>query len=144
MVQGGGFARGANGSERPSVVWAMSCDYVMIDNSGRFSIIGVFEGATMAQFPSAIPQFFVISMWSGPASATFTTETWLWSPDNEVIERTPPFPSQFSNFGKGLIINRFLNVAFPKPGVYHLELIVDGQGAFQLPLVIQEHQHDHA
>ncbi len=118
----------------------MTCDYVILDNANRFSLVGIFEGINLNDVPGIHPQFFVVSMWTGPALTPYSSETWIWGPDNEVLARTPAFSSQFSSHGKGLIINRFLNVSFPQPGVYTVELLVDGRGVHQFPLIIQAHQ----
>jgi hypothetical protein len=137
VVQGGGLQAGPREGTDPRVEWAMTCDYVILDTSSRFSLIGVFEGINLTEAPGVHTQFFVVSMWNGQPLAPFTAETWIWSPDNEVLTRTQPFASQFSPHGKGLIINRFLNVSFPRPGVYTIELLADGRGIHQFPLIIQ-------
>lgn len=137
MVQGNSGPGSPTPADGTRVIWAMTCDYVMLDTSNRFSLIGVFEGLSLPELPSMHPQFFVASLWSGPPSSSYTTETWLWSPDNEVLARTPAFPSQFSAAGKGLIVNRFLSTTFSQAGTYMIELLMDGKALHQFPLIIQ-------
>jgi hypothetical protein len=115
----------------------MAADQFIVDRSGKFSIIGVWENIFATNFPALHPVLFVVTAWTGDPNAMLLTETRIWTPSQALLMTTGAQPFQLSPAGKGLSVNQFFQVQFAVPGQYRIEAVVNGVSAYHFDVAVQ-------
>jgi hypothetical protein len=72
-----------------SIEWALLADYVMLDNSGKLSIIGIFDRLYLNAPHAMHPMAFVVARWRGAPNAVLASELRIWSPGRELLVGAP-------------------------------------------------------
>jgi hypothetical protein len=114
----------------------MLADYVLVDNAGKLSIIGIFDRLFAAPFPSLHPQLFIVARWTGGPSKAEATEIRAWSPGGELLVGAQQ-PLEFGPDGKANTIARLSPLPLPGPGDYTLELLAGGASIHHIPLAVE-------
>jgi hypothetical protein len=127
---------------KPEVMWSFVADLFILDQSGKFSIVGAWESITAMNFPAVHPQLFLITGWRGDPLATFMTETKLWMPSGALLSTTGNHPVHLSTAGKGLNVNQMVNLQFPQAGEYTIELFHFGDQAWTGKIAVQRAAQD--
>ena len=123
---------------KPRVLWSFVADQFIVDQGGKFSVIGVWETVSAPMFPAVHPQLFVVTGWQGDPHANFLTETRLWTPSGALLTSTGPHPFQVSPVGKGINVNQFVNVNLPQSGAYRLEVLAYGEIAYDSTITVNQ------
>jgi len=116
------------------VLWAFAADQFIVDRSGKFSIIGIWEAVFAPNFPAIHPQVFIVAGWSGQASAQMTYEVRIWAPGNTLLITSAPTPFQLGPNGKGISVHQFAPVQLAQPGTYKIEILMNGVLAHTMEL----------
>jgi hypothetical protein len=124
---------------------AVLCDYAVISQDGKLSILGMFEDLAAASFPTMIPPFFLVSSWQANP-AEFDKEKviklmvlgedggHLGTLEQSIRIQRPPVP------GRPAIINhviRMEGLILPGAGAYQFVLHVGDDPKVDVPLHVR-------
>jgi len=123
---------------KPSLVHTILCDDVRQELGGKFSLMGLFETISAGAFPAVHPRFAIMNEWSG-GQGEFTAKIRLLGPDRKTVlsESEATFALFNENQHHRDISLRF-NTAFPSPGTYWIEMLLDNEQIAVLPLPVQQ------
>lgn len=123
---------------QPTVKVALLCDYALTGMDQRLSLIGIFNNINFPSLPAAYPQFFVVFVLNLERAehevhlgiVNPTGQQML--PDAEPVNVDVEVPGAETN----LVIG-FNNIQFDRPGIYQVQLFVNGRLAHSIPLNVQ-------
>ena len=111
------------------------CDFVITSQDGNLSLIHLFSDLFFTTFPAAYPRLFVVFFLAldrgehqvqvsilDPGGAPLLSEV---EPANLDVE----LPGAESN-----LVMELPNFVFPRPGIYQVQLLVDGRLVHGMPL----------
>src|SRR5690242_5707551 len=113
----------------PDVEWSLLCEYCLIDAAGKLSVLGIFDQVVARQLPVQQPVLFVVTRWRSEPHQTFTVETRLWTPTEQLLQTTGAVPVAPSPSGQNMTINQFLSLTFDREGQYLVELLANDETA---------------
>ena len=117
----------------PTVEWSLLCDYCLIDQTGKLSLIGIFDSVAVASFPAQHPMLYVVTRWRSEPGQTFVAETRIWTPTEKLLVTTGPVQVAPNPGGHNLTVNQLRNVAIEREGQYLVELLAEGETARYYP-----------
>src|SRR5688572_26320152 len=120
----------------PDVEWSLTCDYCVLDQAGKLSIIGIFERIMAESVPVLHPVLFVITRWRNPGGETFKAQTRIWTPTEQLLVGTNPAQVPPSPLGQHVTIDQFRGLVLEREGQYLVELLADGETARYYPLEV--------
>ncbi|MBX5490341.1 MAG: hypothetical protein IRZ14_04225 [Chloroflexi bacterium] len=123
----------------PSVQWSLICDYYLIDQAGRLSLLGIFDRLVVPQLPVVYPYLHVVTQWHLGSARQFRLETRLWTPTEQVLATSGELPVGPVPNDQHLTINSFANLTLERAGQYLVELLADGETARFYPLQVTPH-----
>src|SRR6202011_528133 len=109
------------------VLWAMTADQFIVDQAGKFSVIGVWENLAALAFPAVHPLMFVVSAWEGDANSSVLAETRIWTPQQALLVSTGAMPLRFGANKRALSVNQLVQTQFVTPGAYRIEFLAEGR-----------------
>lgn len=123
----------------PDLQSSLLCDDVRQERNGKFILIGLFDALSVASFPAVFNRLCVVNRWCC-GRGKFKQKSRLLMPDEstvlvegqEVRVRLP------DTEGTATSVEFFLNVKFDAPGVYWVEILLDGDLKLRYPLKAQE------
>ena len=123
--------------ESPILQYAILCDGVANDQSGKPVYIGVFDRLSR---PTVLPQFVVALRWiCGLGSHQFNLK--VLDPDLNLLKEIGGFPMQFKTktdvFSVDLPI---INFNFNKVGVYWIAIMLNNINHLSIPLPVHQLQ----
>ena len=123
---------------RPALVHTILCDDVRQEAGGKFSLMGLFETISAGTFPALHPRFAIMNEWSG-GRGEFLAKIRLLAPDKKtVLSESEAKIALFNETQRHRDISIRFNTAFPAPGTYWLEMLLDGEQAGLVPLPVQQ------
>jgi hypothetical protein len=120
-----------------NVEWSLIADYAMVDQTGKLSLIGIFNRLWAPVFPSMQPVVFLVSAWAGEPNRAVTSELRIWGPSKELIVGGQQ-PVQLGPDGRANGIYRLSPLPLPTPGTYTFELMLEGVSAAHVPLPVEQ------
>ena len=107
------------------------CDYAMVDQKGKLSVIGIFNNINSSSFPARHPKMFLVYLLEGSTSEKGILEGQLLlkDPSGNILIQMNGLQFKFEGGNNGLPINSNFIIElndqiFPKPGKYQFELII--------------------
>ena len=123
---------------KPVLVHTILCDDVRQEIGGKFSLMGLFETISSSTFPVVHPRFAIMNEWSG-GRGEFKARIRLLAPDRTtVISESEAKLSLFSETQHHRDISLRFNTAFPTPGTYWIEMLIDNDQIALVPLPVQQ------
>ena len=124
---------------KPNLQFSVLCDDVRREDNGKFMLIGLFEAINAKKFPATHPVLFVVNRWC-KGSGTFTQKIRIVNPkDNSTIFQTEEQAFELADIDRHhTLISRFNNVAFPGPGKYWVEVLLDNELVINYPIMLNE------
>jgi hypothetical protein len=119
--------------ETPNFLWALLCDYFLIDQSGKYSFIGVFDRIGAATFPVVQRSFYVAVSMEGDANSSIPALLDVWSPDGTLLISTPESQVVFSAAGRAMFVNLIYDLQLPGPGGYSITVEAAGRPVASTP-----------
>jgi len=111
----------------PSVQWSLVCDYCLVDQGGRLSLIGIFDRLVMPELPIVYPLLHVVTQWRIGGENTFRMEARLWTPTEQVLSTSGEVLVGPLMGDQHLTINRFGALTLERSGQYLVELLANGE-----------------
>ena len=123
---------------------ALIADAATIDNSGKLSILGIFDRIGTSSFPARHPRMVLVLRFIAALNETGKHRIWitLRDPDGKEVVgvdgemQLGPGPA---GDGGGIRVPHVLHLdglVFPVPGQYAFDVRVDGQHHVSLPLTV--------
>lgn len=126
-----------NKTEQPTLQFSVLCDGIATpeEMNKKPVFIGVFSNLVK---PMVIPQFFIVNRWINGLGEHEQTIRIL-DPDLKEIAKTVKQKfSLASKVNAADIFSGFVNLSFPKAGVYWIKVEIDGKTAMAYPLPVFE------
>ncbi|MBI2401654.1 MAG: hypothetical protein HYW06_14025 [Gemmatimonadetes bacterium] len=124
--------------------FAVVCDYAIVDQYGKLSVLGIFQHIWVAQFPAVHPRLHLVLRLKGKRTEvgehrvrirlTDTTGTEVLSGDGTVTLAEPPAGVTEVEAGAILVFD----VPFAHAGRYVFEITVDGELQASVPLTVAQ------
>jgi len=126
--------------------FAVVCDYALVDQYGKLSVMGMFQHIWVAQFPALHPRLHLVLRLKGKRTeiGTHQVKIRLIGPDGGEIlsgDGTVNFaepPAGVTEIEAGAIL--VFDVPFAQPGRYQYEITVDGELETTLPITVGQSQ----
>src|SRR5579871_3013219 len=73
------------GGSRPRFLWGLFCDHFLVDVSGKYSFIGVFERIGAMTFPAVHKVMWIAFALRGQPNERAMGVVTVWSPQSEIV-----------------------------------------------------------
>ena len=128
---------------RPNLQLSVLCDDVRREDNGKFMLIGLFEAITAKVFPASHPALFVVNRWCKGQGNFSQKIRIINSKDKSTIFQTNEQAFELADIdGHHTLISKINNLAFPGPGKYWVEVLLDGDLILNYPLILREIKPD--
>jgi hypothetical protein len=115
--------------------YTIVCEDVRLEINHKLSLMGIFYAVQVPQFPVTMLKVVVLNHWSGEGK--YLSEVRILSPDRvEPIAVSPPSPFEIPANGYADNVTIFANVAFPVPGSYVVQTLINSTLFAEQQLVI--------
>lgn len=124
--------------------FAVVCDYAIVDQYGKLSVLGIFQHIWVAQFPAVHPRLHLVLRLKGKRTElgqhrvrirlTDANGTEVLSGDGTVTLAEPPAGVTEVEAGAILVFD----VPFAHAGRYAFEITVDGELQASVPLTVAQ------
>jgi hypothetical protein len=112
---------------KPKLSYTLLCDDVRQELGGKFSLMGLFETIYAGSFPAIHPRFAIINEWIG-GKGEFLARIRLLAPDKkQVLSESESRLVLYSETQRHRDIAVRFNTAFPAPGTYWVEILLDNE-----------------
>lgn len=126
--------------------FAVVCDYALVDQYGKLSVMGIFQHIWVAQFPAVHPRLHLVLRLKGKRTEVgqHQVKIRLTGPDGAEIlsgDGTVNFaepPAGVTEIEAGAIL--VFDVPFAQAGRYQYEITVDGGMQTTLPITVAQTQ----
>lgn len=111
----------------PDLQFSVICEDVVQDKlTGKLIFYGIFDALGAARFPVEHKRLFVVNRWCN-GDGEFAQRTKILSPDRKKLAETSDIKFSLPNTkSKHTSIERFDNIILEKPGIYWLEVYLNG------------------
>ena len=126
------------------VDFALACDYALIDQYGKLSVLGIFQHIWVAQFPTVQPRLHLVVRLKGKRTEVGQHHigirlldeegTQILNGDGAVTFNEPP--AGVIEIEAGTVLA--FDVPFRAPGRYHFEIGIDGQTETIVPITVSQ------
>jgi hypothetical protein len=125
---------------------ALLCDYAMVSQEGKLSILGIFDRVNPPRLPGLVPSMFVVTSWKAEDDERAATKQFriaVAQPDgNELVKAefsvvVPP------DAPEPIRINHILGLAgllLPSEGRYSVRVFVDDEQEVEIALDVDQAQ----
>ncbi|MFH1783092.1 MAG: hypothetical protein ABH848_05705 [Candidatus Omnitrophota bacterium] len=123
----------------PDLQFSIVCDSIRREDNGKLMFIGIFEVIGAKKFPARHHQLFIANRWI-KGSGTFTEKTRIVSlKDNKVLVETKEVTFELKTMeASHTVISKFVNVMFPEPGKYQVEVLLNGNILRFYPIILAQ------
>lgn len=99
------------------------CDYALVDQQGKMSIIGIFDEFRVEKFPAGFVDKFLVATISGDQNKEYKLTVEMEKDNNKHnLLRPTIVNAKTSQNGKNNLIIRLTNVTFEKEGDYFFKI----------------------
>lgn len=129
-----------------NVDFAVACDYALVDQHGKLSVLGIFQHIWVARFPTVHPRLHLVLRLKGRRTEVgeHTIDIRLRDDaDGEVLRGNGSVtfaepPAGVLELEAGAVLA--FDVPLQRPGQYRFEVMVDGTLAATVPLMVSQAQ----
>jgi len=124
---------------KPDLQFSIVCDSIRREDNGKLMFIGIFEVIGAKTFPAKHHQLFIANRWIKGAGK-FTEKTRIINmKDNKRIVETKEVNFELKGIDSAhTVISKFLNIVFPEPGKYQVEVLLNGEILRYYPIVVTQ------
>jgi len=125
----------------PDLQSSLICDDVRQERNGKFMLIGLFDAIHTEKFPSTFAKLCLVTRWCS-GEGTFTQRSRIMHSDQHTVlaEGKDVQVKLASPEAAATSVEVFINVAFPQPGVYWVEILLDDDLKIRYPLRVNRIQ----
>ena len=125
----------------PDLQSSLICDDVRQERNGKFILIGLFDAIHTENFPSTFAKLCLVTRWCS-GEGTFTQRSRIINPDQKTVlaEGKDVRVNLPSPEAAATSVEVFINVAFPQPGVYWVEILLESDLKIRYPLRVNQLQ----
>ena len=124
--------------------FAVAADYAIVDQSGKLSVLGMFQHIWVQQFPAMHPRLHLVLRLKGKRTEVGDHHVQirlLDEQDVEIIGGTGNVsfaepPAGVTDIEAGAIL--VFDVPFPHAGAYRFEITIDGEPKAAVPLTVTQ------
>lgn len=123
----------------PAVKLAVLCDYALTSQDGKLSVLGIFSQMNMAQLPGVTPPYFAVVV-LGLEQGSYSVRFGVVDPVGQQVltDEAPEFDMEVETAGADTnLVIQFNNLPLSRPGIYQIQLFLDGRLTHSLPLNVQ-------
>lgn len=126
---------------KPDLQFSIICDSIRREDNGKMMFIGIFEVIGAKNFPATHHELFIANRWI-KGMGRFTERTRIVnSKDSKIVAETRAVDFELKGIDAShTVISKFVNIAFPEPGKYHVEVILNGEVIRYYPLTVAQEQ----
>ena len=127
-----------------NIALAVVCDHALIDQSGKLSVIGIFERIWVERFPAVHPRLHLVLRLKGRRTelGEHPVAIALHDPDGRevlrgdgVVQIGEP-PAGVTEVEAGAVLA--FDVPLERPGVYTFDVAVDGERQASVPVTVSQ------
>ncbi|MDQ3804890.1 MAG: hypothetical protein M3416_13800 [Acidobacteriota bacterium] len=123
-------------NDKPVLVYTIFCDDVRLEVGNKLSLMGVFHQVMVQQVPVTLMKFAVVTQWRGGSGRHLSEVRILDGGRRQPVVLADPAPFEIAPGGVANNISFFFNVAFPAPGRYWVQTLLDSTLADEQELTI--------
>lgn len=129
---------------KPDLQFSILCDSIRREDNGKMMFIGIFEVIGAKTFPAAHHELFIANRWI-KGMGSFKEKTKIVSlKDNKLIVETKEVEFELKNIeASHTVISRFMNIVFPVPGRYQVEVILNNELVRFYHLIVAGEENAH-
>ncbi|MBR4171331.1 MAG: hypothetical protein IKR48_06735 [Kiritimatiellae bacterium] len=122
----------------PDLQTSLLCDDVRQERSGKFILIGIFDGLALNVQNPVCPRICLINRWC-MGEGDFQQESRIVAPDGvSVVCKGHPVPMKLKNeIQISTTVEVFINLPFKQEGTHWVEILLDGQLKMRYPLTVR-------
>ena len=123
----------------PVVKLAVLCDYALTSQDGKLSVLGIFSQMNMAQLPGVTPPYFAVVV-LGLEQGNYSVRFGVVDPVGQQVltDEAPEFDMDVETAGADTnLVIQFNNLPLSRPGIYQIQMFLDGRLTHSLPLNVQ-------
>ena len=126
---------------KPDLQFSIVCDSIRREDNGKMMFIGIFEVIGAKKFPAKHHELFIANKWIKGTGA-FKEKTRIMNlKDNKIIFETKEVNFELKNLEAAhTVISKFVNVVFPEPGKYQVEVLLNGETVRYYPIILVENR----
>lgn len=124
---------------KPDLQFSVVCDSIRREDNGKMMFIGIFEVIGAKKFPAKHHELFIANRWI-KGTGTFKEKTRVIDlKDNKVIFETREVDFELKNIEAAhTVISKFVNIVFPEPGKYQVEVLLNGEAIRYYPIILAQ------
>lgn len=124
--------------------FAVVADYALVDQSGKVSVLGIFQHIWVQQFPAMHPRLHLVLRLKGKRTEIGEHAVHIRLVDDHGVEilggsGSVTFaepPAGVTEIEAAAIL--VFDVPFPHHGVYKFAITLDGEGAAEVPITVSQ------
>ncbi|MFC1667496.1 DUF6941 family protein [Candidatus Omnitrophota bacterium] len=122
---------------KPDLQFSVVCDSIRREDNGKMMFIGIFEVIGAKKFPARHHQLFIANRWI-KGTGLFNEKTRIINlKDSKSIVETKEVKFELKGMGSThTVISKFVNMVFPEPGKYQVEVLLNGEVLRYYPIVV--------
>lgn len=126
-------------SIRPDLQFSIICDSIRREDNGKLMFLGIFEVIGARTFPAKHHELFIANRWIKGAGKFREKTRIVNSRDNRTVVETNEVLFELRDIEAAhTVISRMLNIVFPEPGKYRVEVLLDGEILRYYPVIVAQ------
>ncbi|MFH1478142.1 MAG: hypothetical protein ABIG92_00020 [Candidatus Omnitrophota bacterium] len=122
---------------KPDLQFSIVCDSIRREDNGKLMFIGIFEVIGAKKFPARHHQLFIANRWI-KGTGVFNEKTRVMNlKDNKLVVETREVNFELKSMESAhTVISKFINVVFPEPGKYQVEVLLNDEVLRSYPIIL--------
>lgn len=124
---------------KPDLQFSIVCDSIRREDNGKMMFIGIFEVIGAKSFPAKHRELFIANRWI-KGTGRFKEKTRIVNlQDNKIVVETKEVDFELKNIESAhTVISKFMNIVFPAPGKYQVEVLLNGDILRCYPIIVAQ------
>jgi hypothetical protein len=119
----------------PDLQASLLCDDVRQERNGKFILIGLFDVIGVPAFPAAFQRICIVNRWCCGEGEFIQRSRIIREEGNSPVAEGKDVRVKLpANTATATSVEFFLNVRFEAPGIYWVEVLLDGDLKLRYPL----------
>ena len=127
-----------------NAVLAVVCDYALIDQNGKLSVIGIFERIWVDRFPAVHPRLHLVLRLKGKRTeiGDHPVRIVLYDPEGREVLHSDGMvqigepPAGVTEVEAGAVLA--FDVPLERPGTYSFDIMIDGNHLSSVPVAVSQ------